>query len=218
MGKWAEYKLNLLHISPSPGRGHHVPPHDCLCHLWLQKLGSSQRPRAHCHRPPNCCHFFLFGTEQWLCHEPSPRPESQTFHCFGRMGIWGLHVSNNGGGGRESVACFELGCGRVQVGVWRSSAYSGHECGMFHWWFVIWSVCVWQTMRERESKRETVYKFKRDTPVLYNNDNSSIVIYIFCEYFDCITYLQIHFVTTLGLEFTSSYTTTGLFLVNHEWS
>lgn len=73
-----------------------------------------------------------------------------------------------------------------------------------------------ETMRERESKRETVHKFKRDTPVLYNNDNSSIVIYIFCEYFDCITYLQIHFVTTLGLEFTSSYTTTGLFLVNHE--
>lgn len=36
-----------------------------------QKLGSPQRPRAHCHRPPDYCHFFLLGTEQWLCHEPS---------------------------------------------------------------------------------------------------------------------------------------------------
>lgn len=81
-------------FSPHPGSGHHVPPHCHLCHFWLEKLGSPQRPRACCHWLPDCYHRLLSGNEQWLCHEPGSRPESQTFHCFGRLGLWGVHVSN----------------------------------------------------------------------------------------------------------------------------
>lgn len=158
VGKWAEYKLMPCTFSP-PGHCHHVPPYDCLRHLWLQKLGSPQRFRAYCHWSPNYCHFFLFGTEQWLCHEPSPRPESQTFHCFSRMGVWGLHVSNNGGWGRERVMLCFIGEGcalnwTVQTGGRRSSAQSGHGCGMFHWWLVIWGVCVWQRQQDGDRQRQ----------------------------------------------------------------
>lgn len=81
-------------FSPYPGSSHHVPPHCHLCLVWLGKLGSPQRPRACCHWLPDCHHRLLSGNEQWLCHESSSRPESQTFHRFGRLGVWGVHVSN----------------------------------------------------------------------------------------------------------------------------
>lgn len=74
---------------------------------------------------------------------------------------------------------------RVQLGVWRLSACSGHRCGLFCWCFVIWGVGTGRGVggdtyghryreRGRETEREVLGKFKRDMLDLYNNNTQLV--------------------------------------------
>lgn len=53
------------------------------------------------------------------------------------------------------------------MGAWRSGACSGHQCGLFHWQFVIWGVVGEGSREDTHGHRE------RDRESLWVNSNAT---------------------------------------------